>query len=339
MNYVSIEELRTRFNHDRNELRDTLFHSWIFTNIDCYDFQMANIKIRACIDFIDIQFETDEFHSYSNIKKYLTEQTGKSHYIKPLEGNLVSSKNFLIRLHDIHNMDSLSSTLAPLQHFISALSINDLHIYEIELAMDFYNAPDELTLALFKAIRLTEETNNIRLYGKYKKDLLFFKLKDSDKHKKVAPTFPLHVLDFLRNGGCEKYSNGNIGINPKTAPIYYHIYLKRTDHGGCILPPDKHRIRLELNMKQSKLPEAKIGNLASVINKGSKLLQFIKLKNTANKKEKVNFYRVYPYGLEVPYYYDSQRNKRKLLPYIESNPYMNKIKRDVFKTLADKFSI
>lgn len=337
MNYLSIEELRIRFNHDRNELRDALFHSWIFSNIDCYDFQMANIKIKACIDFIDIQFETDEFHPYSNIKKYLTEQTGISHFIEPLDGNMMSSKNFLIRLHDIHSMDALHSRLTPLQHYISGLSINDLHIQEIELAMDFYNAPDELALALFKAIRLAKETSNIRLYGKYKKDLLFFKLRDTDIHKKVAPTFTPYVLDYLRYGGCEKYSNGNIGINPKTAPIYYHIYLKRTDHGGLMLLPDKHRIRVELNIKQSELSNAVIGKLTSVINKASKLLQFIKLKTTATKKEKVNFYRIYPYGLEVPCYYDNHRNKRKLLRFIESNPYMNKIKRDVFKTLADKF--
>ena len=80
----------------------------IFSNIHSYDFKPMNIKIKACIDFLDIYFQVEKSCTRHDIKKYLTEKTKIRHFIKE------SGSGYMIRLHDMHSINSINKRIGHL---------------------------------------------------------------------------------------------------------------------------------------------------------------------------------------------------------------------------------
>ncbi|MFH7767711.1 hypothetical protein [Acinetobacter sp. BSP-28] len=334
---ADIEFLRKRFNHYENERKQTLFDQWIWGNVASYDFKLMEVKIKPCIDFLHVEFETDEPQRYSDIKKYLTQHTKKASYIRPHNQQSEMSTRFTVHLYDVINLKDLKARLDPLRHYIKDYDVNRLKVTQMELALDFYNARDDLLIALFKSVLLRENAHNIRLFGKEKKHVRFVKLSEKDKHKKQAPLLHSKFLQIIQHGGCDKGSNSNIGINDREDSIYYHGYLKQTDDGGKVLPEDQHRVRFEINFKETELHGATVGTLAKVIISRAKSFKFTKLKRHLTLKQYASYAFVKPYGLEQQEYYDSNRNKRRLSPLVESYAELNTVVKDHFKNLSNKF--
>lgn len=334
---ADIEFLRKRFNHYENERKQALFDDWIWGNIASYDFKLMGVEIKPHIDFLHVEFETDEPQKYSDIKKHLTQHTKKASYIKPHNPQSEMNTLFTIHLYDVINLKELKARLDPLRHYIEDYDVSRLKVTQMELALDFYNARDDLLIALFKSLWLSADTNNIRLFGKEGKHARFVKLSEKDKHKKQAPLVHSDFLQIMRHGGCDEGSNSNIGINDREDSNYTHGYLKQTDDGGKALPEDQHRVRFEKNFKETGLQGATVGTLATVIRSKAKEFKFTKLKRHLTPKQYASYAFVKPYGLEQPEYYDSNRNKRRLSPLVESYAELNTVAKDHFKNLSNKF--
>lgn len=121
----------------------------IFSNIHSYDFKAMNIKIKACLDFVDIYFQVEKPCTRHDIKKYLTEKTKIRHFIKE------SGDGYIIRLHDMNSIHSINKRLMYLNHF--GLEKNSLAITEMEVAVDFYGYKHlALITALLKSLKLPQ---------------------------------------------------------------------------------------------------------------------------------------------------------------------------------------
>ncbi|MFX5298621.1 hypothetical protein ABTD24_18290, partial [Acinetobacter baumannii] len=85
----------------------------------------------------------------------------------------------------------------------------------------------ELLIALLKSLRLPEDAQNIRVY----------------REKGTRKDVPIDLMDmqtYIHESYC-------IGVNPKGEDLYYRLYHKVTDRQQP-LPPDQHRLRLEVNL-------------------------------------------------------------------------------------------
>lgn len=313
-----------------------LLEQWVKSNISRYDFD--DMIIRACVDYLTVRFTTDKPYIYSSVKKYLTEQTKTRHYVQPVgltddEAKHMAVCEFDLTLHDVKSFRNLKKRLLPLKHYNSQLDLNNLKIIKLETALDFYKAQPELLVALLKSVRLRSEiTTNIRFFGKGKNNVKFLKVFDDRKVKTwIVPKVP-PVLDFLRCGGCNKGSNGNFGINDIGADLYHHGYYKVTDR-GYTLNDDQHRVRFEVKIQGVYLEGITVGTVSKAIQTVSKEINFTALKPTATIKEMASYLAVEPYGLQD----HKHRTKSGLLPYIESFPRLNGIKRDAFRDLTKSF--
>lgn len=211
---VIMSDLERRHKHSVKQLRNKL------CDLGQYD-HLSDIKVQACIDFIDVKFTTTEPHNRSDIKKYLTEKTGIKHFIKTADESddvLSDEKNnnindsvgttFIIRLHDVENLKMLTERIDHLKHYNVNL---DPEIVRVERAIDFYNVPQEMRIALFKAVKLSE-ANNCRFY-----------YEDGTTKGKVLSIFD-DKHDII---------DGNtIYINDKDSDHSYRIYFKTTDFNG-----------------------------------------------------------------------------------------------------------
>lgn len=287
-----------------------------YSNINNYDFKAMGIKVKAQVDFLDLYFEIDKDSTRHDIKKYLTEKTGITHYISEFRNG------FIIRLHDMNSIDKLKRRIQHLNHF--QCKENSFRIMEVELAIDFYRFKHKaLVTALLKSIRLPSTATNFRVF---KNQLGIFN---------PLPKMPLTVIKKIENGF-------NIGINHKDADEYWHLYVKTTDHNKQLLHESEWRIRAEKNIKRNILinMENGLANLKSILLEGFKGLKFTQLEATAPQHLKV-LYResVQPFGLEQEVYYDRYRHKRALPEYIKSNTHLNHIVSSAVYNLIRNFSI
>lgn len=118
----------------------------IYSNINNYDFKAMNIMVKAQVDFLDLYFEIGKASTRHDIKKYLTEKTGITHYISEYRNG------FIIRFHDMNSLKELQRRIHYLRHY--ELNVSSLRVIEIELAIDFYRFKHRaLITALFKSIR------------------------------------------------------------------------------------------------------------------------------------------------------------------------------------------
>ncbi len=128
----------------------------IFSNIHSYDFKAMNIKIKPCLDFLDIYFRVEKSCTRHDIKKYLTEKTKIRHFIKE------SDSGYIIRLHDMNSIHSINQRIAHLNHF--GLIKDSLAITEMEVALDFYSYKHIALITALLDPKLPNNTENLRIF-------------------------------------------------------------------------------------------------------------------------------------------------------------------------------
>ena len=308
-----IEDIRLRY--ENNAQYADQMETKIFSNIHSYDFKAMNIKIKACLDFLDIYFQVEKSCTRHDIKKYLTEKTKIRHFIKE------SGSGYIIRLHDMNSIHSINQRTAHLNHF--GLIKDSLAITEMEVALDFYGYKHiALITALFKAIKLPNYANNLRVF------------KTQTGVFTPIPSNPLNLYSKIDDGY-------NIGINHKLADEYWHFYQKQTDHNGQPLPEVEWRIRAEKNVKVKVLVKLdnRLLNLKRVLFDCFKGIRFTQLKKDAVKQTKQLYDdKVEAYGAEKVAYLDASRNLRKLHPQIKMNTELNKLAVNAVCNLAKNFN-
>ncbi|WHP05428.1 hypothetical protein QLH32_15655 [Acinetobacter corruptisaponis] len=313
----------------------------------------AGITIKACIDFIDVKFETAKPFNRSVIKKYLTEKTGIRHFIKTVgesddvlrdeESNNLNDNigtAFVIRLHDVKNLKALTERLSILKYYNLSLNVADLEIVRIERAIDFSNAPHFMRIALLKAVQLSK-AENCRFYNKS----AFF-----PKKEKTGGIFSIfNNFNDVRDGNT-------IYINNKDDDHYYRIYFKTTDFNKRPLKVEDHRVRFEENYSGSALLQLNDGrtvtirDIETVIKAMSKALIFTRLRDDALPYFKSAYRDIAkPYGLEresvsvdkyrVKKRRDKYGNETRLLKYLETHIEFNQVIAKVQHKLAEKFKV
>ena len=275
-----------------------------------------NIMVKAQVDFLDLYFEIRKASTRHDIKKYLTEKTGITHYISEY------MNGFIIRFHDMNSLKELQRRIHYLRHY--ELNISSLRVMEIELAIDFYRFKHRaLVTALFKSLRLPHTTENFRVF---KNQLGVFT---------TIPTTPISMMSKLDNGY-------NIGINHKLADEYWHLYVKMTDNNKQPLPDNQWRIRAEKNIKHNVLSKMdnRLINLKRIILDGFKGLSFTQLETDTPQGLKNSYKdKVKPFGLEQEIFYDKSRHKRKLPEHIEKNTALNQLVSNAVHNLLRNFTI
>lgn len=310
----TLESLQKRY-MDNAKSADNL-ETIIYSNINNYDFKLMSIRIKAQVDFLDLYFEIGKSSTRHDIKKYLTEKTGVTHYISEYRNG------FIIRLHDMKSMNELQRRIQYLHHF----DCNDdsFRIMEIELAVDFYRFKHRaLVTALLKSIRLPRTAENFRVF---KNQIGVFT---------PIPTAPLTLMQKLENGY-------NIGINRKDADEYWHLYVKTTDNNKHPLPKAEWRVRAEKNIKDNVLNKMdnRLINLKRVLLNGFKGLNFTQLRTKAPQELKESYKdSVKPFGIEREIYYNKSRHKRALAEYIEKNTALNQLVSNAVHNLLRNFTI
>lgn len=278
------------------------YETVIYSNINNYDFKAMNIMIKAQVDFLDLYFEIEKYSTRHDIKKYLTEKTGITHYISE------HKKGFIIRLHDMNSIDQLQRRIQYLNHF--QCKEDSFRVMEMELAIDFYRFKHKaLVTALFKSICLPSTADNFRIF---KNQLGVFT---------PIPLTPIAMMKKTESGY-------NIGINHKKADEYWHLYVKTTDQNKQPLPKYKWRIRAEKNIKRDVLNQIdnRLTNLKRVLFDGFKGLSFTRLVNNAPRSVKEAYKeKIQPFGMEQKIYYDKSRHKRTLQEYIEKHADLNRL--------------
>ena len=286
----------------------------IFSDIHSYAFKAMNIQIKAQVDFIDLYFEIGKTSTRHDIKKFLTEKTGITHYISEYQ------TGFIIRLHDMNSINVLRRRISYLRHF--EYKMDSLKIMEIELAIDFYHFKHRaLTTALFKSIRLPSTVENLRVY---KSQLGVFT---------PIPTTPHAMIRKLDNGY-------NIGINHRDADEYWHLYVKTTDYNKQALPENEWRIRAEKNIKSNVLNQMdnRVTNIKRVLLDGFKGLSFTQLKGNSSKQLTEEYKNtVRAFGTETQTYYDKYRHKKNLPESMKTHGELNQLISTAVNNLARNF--
>lgn len=286
----------------------------IFSNIHSYDFKAMNIKIKACLDFVDIYFQVEKLCTRHDIKKYLTEKTKIRHFIKE------SGDGYIIRLHDMNSIHSINKRLMYLNHF--GLEKHSLAITEMEVAVDFYGYKHlALITALLKSLKLPNNTENLRIF------------KTQTGVFTPIPSDPIVLHSKIGDGY-------NIGINHKLADEYWHLYRKQTDHNGQSLPEAEWRVRAEKNVKVNVLSKMdnRLVNFKRVLLDCFKGIRFTQLKKSTDVEAKQLYAdTVGAFGIESLVYRDANRNCRTLAKAIEKNTDLNKLAQNAICNLAKNF--
>ncbi|UJA03052.1 hypothetical protein F9230_01000 [Acinetobacter johnsonii] len=314
-NLISVLNLLTeRYSTNAKSAED--LETLIYSNINNYDFKAMKIKVKAQVDFLDLYFEIGKASTRHDIKKYLTEKTGVTHYISE------HRNGFIIRLHDMNSMHQLQRRIQYLNHF--DCEIDSILFMEMELAIDFYQFKHRaLATALFKSIRLPSSTNNFRVF------------KSKSGVFTPIPNDPLTMISKLN-------ASYNIGINHRSADEYWHLYVKTTDHNKQSLPQIDWRIRAEKNIKSNVLAQMdnRLLNVRQILNKGFTGLSFTQLKKTAPLDMKAKYKdSVKAFGQEQEIYYDKSRHKRTLPEHIEKNTALNQLISNAVQNLLRNFTI
>lgn len=303
---------------DQAKLADQ-FEAEIYSDIHSYDLASMGIQTKAVVDFIKLEFTLQQETNRSQIKKYLTEKTGIRHYIE--ESNIEISefgKKYSVKVHDLKSAAQLEKLIEQLGHF--GVIRQYIEIVEIELSLDFYNAPrKELLIALFKSLKLSESAFNMRIYRR-------------EGEVRMVPLNLIKMQQYLEQSYC-------IGINPKDSDLYYRLYRKVTDRMSPLSPKD-HRLRLEVNLSRKELIKitSDLLDIETLIKQGFKHIDFTKLSEDASEVVEQE-YRQYvrPYGQEVTSFRSKSGNKRTLHEDIKLNAELNKIKRAAVSNLSRHF--
>lgn len=291
------------------------------------------IKIKAVIDWLDLTFEvnpsicsfTQKPNARSYIKSFLTAKTGTKHYVKLDESDInQAGLSFTIRLHNLSSKAELDKIVHLLATQYGADPLR-MKVANIELSLDFYNAPNRgLLSALHKSLKYISTADNFRIY----------KYMQGDSRNKLTPVpkSPLALLKQFNRDWC-------MGINPKGAPVCYRLYPKTTDTNKQPLPSHEHRLRVEVTLNHSALTgtDNRLSNLTQIIKSGFKYLTFTELNKATSSEEKTDYREnIQPFGIEQKNT-SKNRNKRTLLSPIKTNAKLNKIVGKAISNLCRKF--
>lgn len=302
----SLIEEREKFKlKDENQTRQ-------LSDLKNYKFnEQSEIKIKAVIDFLDIQFSTDKDYNQRDLKGALTKISGHRYFVKQL-----SARIFEIRLHDIKNKKDLIKRLQPLTRFNKSANPLDFPIKCIERSIDFYadefneESLASLAFAIFKSLRLGSADNrNVRLY----------RTKGETFKLGLNQYEPCSLNDFI----YLVMQGFNIGINDERVDDHYHhIYLKKTDtiDGKLIqLPRKQWRIRCELRSQGNGLvttsnEEIRVKDLKKALRAMSGRTKFVTLKDDAISYVRTA-YDNFPllWGMERSQEFNSNRHKQPQL--------------------------
>lgn len=290
-------------------------------------------KIKTVIDWLDLRFTVDptvcQFYkapdARSCIKEFITKRTGTRHYIAADDSHITQNgASFTIRLHDVRNKKDLKAITDLLQKQYGAQR-EEMTIEAIELSLDFYGCNDgsAMVIKLHKAMRYPADSRLLRVY----------KTKGTQQY---IPTSPHALYELIEDGY-------NIGMGDHRSDVFCaRAYFKRTDKGGQPLPKDQHRARIEVTLRKSAFKDEEISlhldNLPKIITCGFKKMQFARLSKRAAPTEKDDYFtQVKPFGKEQATMLSISRNKRNLPDAVASFAWLNEVKRNAVKDLAEKF--
>lgn len=290
-------------------------------------------RFDAVIDWLDLKFTVDpkkcDFWfkptARSHIKAFITRHTGIKHYVADKGKVVQDGASFTIRLHDVENRKSLRAITSLLSAKYGC-KVEDMSVEAIELSLDCYDARNSaLLIALHKSLKYPTVVNRMRVY----------KTRGTVREVPESP----HELYMLLEDGYNLATGDH-----RMEEFCTRIYFKRTDKNGAALPPDQHRLRVEVTLRKTFFEKAKIDcgldNLANLINHGFKQLTFTKLSNRATQVDRKKYRDlVLPFGQEQRMTRSSSGHKRRLSDEIESFGMLNERKRLSVKALADKFKV
>ncbi|MDI9750946.1 hypothetical protein QM274_01640 [Acinetobacter baumannii] len=291
------------------------------------------IRIKAVIDWLDLSFEVApkickfafKKNARSFIKSFLTSKTGTKHYVKPDESDInQAGLLFTIRLHNLSSKEDLLKITHLLATQYGADPLK-MAVTNIELSLDFYNAPNRgLLSALHKSLKYITTADNFRIY----------KYMQGDSRNKLTPVpkSPLALLKLFNRDWC-------MGVNPKGSPLCYRLYPKTTDSNKQPLPSNEHRLRVEVTLNHEVLKgiDNHLSNLTQIIKSGFKHLTFTELKKDASSEDKTDYReQIQPFGMEHENI-SKNRNKRTLLSTIKTHAKLNKIVGKAVSNLCRKF--
>lgn len=280
-----------------------------------HHFSLTKPRIKAVVDWLKLEFCVDEDYSFSHptkpfqdIRHFLKKNDINPNAYVESVGN--SKPVFRVNLYDINSLKQLKKITHLLEQEYGA---TDFKIVTLELSLDFWNTKSiPFMLALAKSVKVSGDIRDDQLRV-YKGKNFFHKMPKSSSR----------AIKYL-NDGC------TIGIGHKEEDeVYIRIYFKKVDQ-NIHLPLSKHRIRIEVNLKESVLQKEglQIDNLKTLITNGFKKLQFTRLDEVASTEFKNSYTdRVQMYGRETKIISKS-RNKRNLpefvIPYRELNKTVSK---------------
>lgn len=275
-----------------------------------YFFNLTKPRIKAVVDWLKLEFSVDENYSFAHptkpfqdIRKFLkTNEINKNAYVEQLG---LYQNTFRVNLYDINSSKKLHKITKLLEKEYGA---KNFKIVTLELSIDFWNLKSiPFLLALAKSIRVSEGVKDTALRV-YRDKFL----------RAVMPTSPLKAIRYV-NKGC------TIGIGHREeGDLYIRTYLKVTDQNEY-LPSSQHRIRIEVNIKESMLEreDNQISNLKKLINNGFKHLQFTRLDDSASKYDKATYTDMIKlFGRETKIV-SKTRNKRNLLEFVKPHRDLN----------------
>jgi len=269
----------------------------------------GTFKIRAVVDFIELEVTTSETHHYRDVRASFGINRFDRPYAEPIgpdypEGKEISNM-FKVRLYDVERSKDLMTTVNGAGYKLNAKT----KIVAVEIAIDFYNAPSGLVSHLFKNVKLC--SNNTRIYHR----------------NKGSPKAVPNDLDlYIKNGW-------QIGIGNTNDKVYQHAYYKTHDRNE-LLPNARHRPRFETRLSDDCLPyqtledwqSAKFGKLA-------KHFRFTKPKENITSEDETRIL-----ARELMIEYDRNPRKRKTDPRREADSLLNRRVENALRQLSDRWT-
>jgi len=197
---------------------------------------------RAEIDWIEIEVTIQGTTNLKAMRNAVSASTGgEKAFVTVMSDDPNSASVFRFSIHDPNKFAQMCAVLAHLdKRFPFALLPT---VSAIEIAVDDYSKGPEQVADWYYGLTVLADAKNHRLY----RDL-----------KGSGQSIPSHRDSLIR-----KIAEGNqIAIGNKNADFYQHGYFKQTDHNKKPLPESKHRARIEITLRQGKLPCTTLENWA-----------------------------------------------------------------------------
>ena len=189
---------------------------------------------RAEIDWIEIEVTIEGTTNLKAMRNAVSAANGgEKAFVTVMGDDPNSASVFRFSIHDPNKFAQMGAVLGRLnQRYPFVLPPT---VTAIEIAVDDYSKGPEQVADWYYGLSVLADAKNHRLYRDFKGS---------------GQSMPRYRDSLVR-----KIAEGNqIGIGNKRADIYQHGYLKQTDHNKQPLPESEHRARIEITLRQGKLP-------------------------------------------------------------------------------------